>query len=1047
MEAQFKRFWPRRKSIKKSTKPDLTEAPILPVRSGFEYNNSYEATISGPPPEVGTFPRKPSDDKKPRKSFGHAKAQSAALQNYRTVVDKDAHSRARSTGGIQPILLGISRPATPGSMHRDVMGAGTNALAPAVPAVPRLNTITSLPASETARVNTVTSLPPPRRAQNLQSANKRHVDIMSFTAATDKYMEGYNEEVAERNLDLVSLANKSATTTSFPISRYQEDVATRNAALSGYRHKGQNRMQRVPEGGRANSLSNDTASQSTVASQRGYKQEGVISTSGKPTRSLQDSIAHYSRSGSGTSKISTPLPLIPQDVPLEESHRIMPRLGDNQSPAMRKQKHGGAEYEENVTRYPSLHSRDVLSNGDQSSLHPSYPMSITRANESRPITNGNPKDYLNPLFSNPYEAPGAENAEAAAKRLDPTTHRLTSRYPASMAPQNFGGNTSRSPEAAVSRTSSRDHSRPPSSMSYTNRTFMDLTDDEPETLSRYNSYDVDYLESPILAQAKTDMLQVRRAQLVGPTGYRHHETITPDSADMDVMDTRSLQAPRPQSKRWSGTFSNAGSFTNEQPLAFSGVTTVSSMSPASRTVSKFSTAAEASRIGKSRGVPSQSSVSRRAPFSDVTRPVRRQGPVHTTARSRDMNNASKSLLDGASNADSQSDPQQGPLPPSTPETFYTSPESLNSGDFLDPNRAFGVVARDFASTPSRQSTIRAAAPRQQSQPPAAEATRPPATRQWSEPVVAREQKAPRRHLGFEHKSSVPSSKLNGLPVTKEPPKSPQLDHVDTPQKELTASAFDEAEFARKQAQARAALLRLQMSLEEQYDMSPGRPDSSTQRHVARQILGQTRPPQRQSAEKTANAAPTSMYYEKKDYQSKAKSKAESNRPATVTPPLEDTLKSASGYAKQGPNSFASSVYSAVTMPPTTTRASINGHLKSSGAGSASHSYNFAKTVNNSSAVRSLNLPNPPLTPFLPSPSGTDVSLSAFPMPTIALQSPEQDQRGRRSTIEPDRPSTARKHSAKSSVASIASVYSIPHHMVPARDSSRRDQFEEEVEAW
>ena len=219
-------------------------------------------------------------------------------------------------------------------------------------------------------------------------------------------------------------------------------------------------------------------------------------------------------------------------------------------------------------------------------------------------------------------------------------------------------------------------------------------------------------------------------------------------------------------------------------------------------------------------------------------------------------------------------------------------------------------------------------------------------------------------------------------------------------------------------------------------MPPGRPDSSAQRHVARQILDQDRKPQ--SEEKKTSAPPTSMYYEKKEYQSRA----ETNRPAPLRTPSEDTSKASSGYSyeKAGPNSFAQSVYSAVTIAPSTTRPpTTNGHTKSSSAGSASHSYNYANGASTNNGSRALStLPNPPLTPVLPSPSGTEVSLSSFPMP----QAPEF--RGRIPAVENDRPQTARMHSTKSSVASIASVYSIPHHMVPSRDSSRRDTFDKEV---
>lgn len=1016
MEAQLRRFWPRRKSLKKATKPDMKDLPAVPPRSGFEYNDSYEATVSGPPPEVGSLPFKPSDTKA-KKSFGHSKAQSAGLQEFRTVTDKDIHSRAKSTGGIQPVLIGISRPVTSESMQKDVMNAGNVNGKPApIPAMSRLNT--------------AASLPQPRVAQRFQPVLKRHVDIMSFAAANGKHLEGYNEEVAARNLDLKTLASESATTTSVTKSKYQEEVATRNAATMGYKYIPSAPTQLVPGDNRSDSLdSNAELKGSISAPPAAYRHEGT-SGPGK-TRSVQQSSAHHSRNGSASAKTSV-LPAIPQEISVEDARRTIPWLDKRNQFEAAQQNEKDVAPESAFTRYPSMHGKSVLEDNNQTALTLPLPKTNTRANQSRPIANTNPKEYGNPLHSNPYEANVPEYTKRGPENR---RERVSSRRTGSKLSQRPGNEFSRRTGASSSRNSSTDRGRPTSSSNHNadvgNRTFMDLTRDDTERQSQYESPNTDYLESPVLAQATADMIHLHRAQLISSTSSPYPGLAIPSGSEDYGASSKGFSALNQQSKRWSSAYSDTGSLRSEQRLAFSNVTTMSSMSPASRPMSKFSPAAESSTVASSRERTRHSSIPRNAPVPDNTRSRTSQDQI--ASRYGDDTKPSTFYDDTPPNTEHEERHQDTAR---SPEMLYTSPESLNSGDFTDPSRSFGVLTRDFASTPSRESTIRHQPPRQKSltRTPGYQ-TRPEVMRQASQPITRQEQKhPPRRHLGYEHKTSGATKNTHDLPIIREPSRSPQLDHVDTPVKELTASYFDEAEFARKQAQARAALLRLQMSLEEQYDMSPGRPDSSTQRHVARQILDQGRKPQ--SDDSKPSAPPTSMYYEKKEYQSRAKT----NRTAPIRTPSEDTSKASSGYSyeKPDPNSFAQSIYSAVTVAPTT-KPGTNGHTKSSSAGSANHSYNYANAnASGSSNSRAPStLPNPPLTPVLPSPSGTEVSLSSFPMP----QSPEH--RGRRPAGDSERPRTARMHSTKSSVASIASVYSIPHHMVPARDSSRRDQFDEE----
>ena len=1018
MEAQLRRLWPRRKSLKQSNKPDIKDVPSVPVRSGFEYNESYEATLSGTPPEMGTLPLKPSDNAKSRKSFGHSKAQSAGLQEFRKVTNKDSHIRTKSAGGIQPILVGISRPVGSGSMQKSVMEAGN------------VNG-RSAPTSAVQRPNTAATLPNPVKAQRFQSAPKRYVDIMSFVATDGKHLEDYNEEVAARNLDLKTLAVQSATTTRVPKSKYQEEVASRNAATIGYKHRASLPMRSVPEGRRSNSLDSRVAMNVLPpAALPPYRHEGVA-LPGK-TRSVQESAAYHSRTGSATSKSSNILPVIPQEISTEDAERAIPWLGNQYESGQRS--NGNGEPDNVLTRYPSMHSKNTPGSATQTASLSTLPKSVMRANQSRPIASGISKEQGQPLHSNPYRAAAAENVFSAETRPESKRERpLTSRT-ASKSSRHRGDEMLSTTEISSSRESSPDRVRSYSpykkSRDRANRTYMDITQDETEHESQHESPNTDYHESPTLAQATADMVQLHRAHVVGSTSRGYQDMARPPKATTHGISMASLQPSNQESKRRSSAFSDSSSLRNEQLLAFSTVTTLSSTSPASRPVSKVGPAPDSARNAKSRGRGSQNSTAQEAALSDIARPLTSEdGAEQKCSVNLEPLNSTEEPVSHVDTPKSYTG-QQSSLASQTPQVLYTSPESLSSGDFIDPSRSFGVLTRDFASTPSRHSVPRSQLPHQSALASASGHSSVSETkRPMSQPVTAHEQKRTPRNLGFEHKSDGISSKLHELPAFYEPSSSPQLDHVDTPVEELKASSFDEAEFARKQTQARAALLRLQMSLEEQYDMSPGRPDSSTQRHVARQILDQTRKPQ--PAEKKTSTPPTSMYYEKKEYDRKVKP----NRPAPLRAQSEDAMKAGNGYSyeKAGPNTFAQTVYSAVTITLPNTRALTAPYAKSPSAGSASHSFNYSNsaTANDRSRAHST-LPNPPLTPVLPSPAPTEVSLSSFPMP----QSPEN--RGRRRAADPERPRTARMQSTKSSVASIASVYSIPHHMVPARDSSRRD---------
>ena len=1026
MEAHLRRLWPRRKSLKHSNKPDIEDVPAVPMRSGFEYNDSYEATASGTPPEMGTLPLKPSDNAKSRKSFGHSKAQSAGLQEFRTVTVKDSHVRTKSAGGIQPILVGISRPVGSGSMQKSVMEAGN------------VNG-RSAPTSAIQRPNTAATLPIPVKAQRVPSAPKRYVDIMAFVAPDGKHLEDYNEEVAARNLDLKTLAIQSATTTRVLKSKYQEEVATRNAATMGYKHRPSLPMRSVPEGRRPNSLDGRAAMNSLAsAALPPYRHEGVA-LPGKP-RPIQESAAYHSRTGSATSKSSNILPVIPQESSPDDAERTISWLGYQDQSEFGQRGNRDSESDKVLTRYPSMHSKNTPESANQTASLPTLSYSIMRADQTRLTSNSTSKEQGHPLHSNPYRAPVAENVVPAAIRPDDKRERPPSRRTASKSSRHHGDKMPSTTEISSSRESSPDRIRSYSpfrkSREKAKRTYMDITQDEAEHDSQHESPNTEYHESPTLAQATADMVQLHRVQVIDSTSGGYQDLARPSKATVQGISMASLQPSTRESKRRSSAFSDSSSLRNEQLLAFSTVTTLSSTSPASRPISKVGPGPDSSRTAQLHRKKSKGSTVQDGPLSDISRPMTSdEGAEQRSPVSLGPSNNTEAPVYHADTPNTYAG-QQNNLASQTPQVLYTSPESLSSGDFTDPSRSFGVLTRDFASTPNRHSVPRSQLPYQGALSSAlGRSGRSEPKRPMSQPVTAQEQKRTPKNLGFEHKPDSILSKVHEFPAVYEPSTSPQLDHVDTPVEELKASSFDEAEFARKQTQARAALLRLQMSLEEQYDMSPGRPDSSAQRHVARQILDQNR--KLQPAENKASTPPMSMFYEKKDYERKVKL----NRPAPLRAQSQDAMKAGNGYSyeKAGPNTFAQSVYSAVTIAHSNKRPSTAPYAKSPSAGSASHSFNYSNNASTNDKSRApYTLPNPPLTPVLPSPAPTEVSLSSFPMP----QSPEN--RGRRRAADPDRPRTARMQSTKSSVASIASVYSIPHNMVPARDSSRRDTFHEEA---
>lgn len=152
--------------------------------------------------------------------------------------------------------------------------------------------------------------------------------------------------------------------------------------------------------------------------------------------------------------------------------------------------------------------------------------------------------------------------------------------------------------------------------------------------------------------------------------------------------------------------------------------------------------------------------------------------------------------------------------------IYSSPESLQSSDFTHPSNAFGVRTRDFALSPSKSS-----------------------------PRVEREAntKAKVSKVGSgSSEPDAPVSMTNGVGSN------------------ATAELFDEDAFKKKQDQARAALVRLQQSLNE--DFSPPAREQAPARPNRMNGVGQRRVlAARTSSDPNGPVAPSSVFAQTRDH--------------------------------------------------------------------------------------------------------------------------------------------------------------------------------------
>ena len=373
------------------------------------------------------------------------------------------------------------------------------------------------------------------------------------------------------------------------------------------------------------------------------------------------------------------------------------------------------------------------------------------------------------------------------------------------------------------------------------------------------------------------------------------------------------------------------------------------------------------------------------------------------------------------------------------EQLYTTPESLSSGDFVNPSRAFGVRTRDFATSPSKNhaavGSLSSLAESQDEvdEPPAKPTNKAKQTNHVAFLTTPTQYSPPAQYSShFDNSASRtvkprlatkrPESVLGGPDPTHLQKLVDDVARMTSPVPRTRAKAnspvFDEEEYAKKQAAAHAAIMRLHQTMKENLDQS----FAFQVRHTGSSSeVGDSVPHIRSyidlSDEVGRPIAPASLFSKSRvptsTYRDNRPGRAplRTQSPSTNMQAPTSTPKSARDWPAPVNTPSENITRSNKDLPKINTVAELEAGTRT--------------------PVSAISRPGDPFSTMSPiSPDNSSAPPSAH-----SAQSPE---RGRTTTSK--RPPHARIASTASN-ASTASAFSIPQHKVPARSSSARDSPE------
>ncbi|EHY59277.1 hypothetical protein ABEF95_014479 [Exophiala dermatitidis] len=666
------------------------------------------------------------------------------------------------------------------------------------------------------RPSTSQSRPGTSGSDSLMSAVNRAADAISrseqeYQDTANNYFKRHVRTKTPRYVDIFSLASPNSISSSI---RYNEDVAERNLDLT-----------RV----------------ALEASQNDYFQEEVAMRNAYPTPPASNGI-----------KTSPPLyrDRFSETRPKGQSEHLLNRTS-NPEASGRHEEHAPLKYHKSLSSNdshrrqqrdqswgshpvqelnPSRHQTDESRVADTRQNHLPPPASHVHANASL-------YDPLGIIYNPSVRPTGQEPAPTETLTSDQLSATESapagrSEHPGFSQPGNvrYTGSSTGSKAADFSLRSPSSLSHAPSVKRVINlphRKIMDLTGDDSDVFSEVN-VESNYSSSPVIGHAKVDV--VRRISGLAINGAPAENTNSvSDSLSTNETSTLSgevplsvsgpVQSPPARDQTSEVLLSEAVARHFRSKSGFSAISTVAASSPrASVVVGPSTTTVNNAAIPEGRGQPkaingehqhmaegenpaNQHAIEGEPTRDEATTLKHDETPpvaVEEGASSRSDATANERLLshekpngtskqDGSQARSEQSHPAQSGKMPSI--------QDHKQGDFAEsPTVPFaashlpdGVITRDFADMASRSKLT--------SVPEGAEPGETGRPKRLSDPE---------------------SKKQNHTPAASTYSEQYPVKHVSVPPPPMYKSTFDEAEFARKQAEARAALIRLQESLNENF---------------------------------------------------------------------------------------------------------------------------------------------------------------------------------------------------------------------------------------
>ena len=966
MESSLKNLFFRRRS--KSKPPAGGDVP----QQSFQQTSSYAAVSSGPAPKVGTLPLKPSQEKQPRKSFSHTKAKSDGLQETRQMAESANVGRPRTAPGLKPHFVGVSKPASSGipsatssrGTSIDIV-AGEDSPPPPVPPLPKdLDSLRGPRYHDIMQFAAQQQISRATFNEHVATRNmglpRKSVDI--FETQVNQLSSGrYNEYVAMRNIDLPRQS----------IDRLEEEIALYNATVSDTQRTSFDAMRATREGLRHQSRSNSVDKAPNKPTGQAISGLGTYantqSTRIVKDRPLKAGDDDHTSGSDATANATASRWQVPQSSrvashsrkhSLKQNHHLgelssipQSRTADFMPPEWLSYGNTKTAWSsDGRTRSMTAAIPSRYPNDGRGTHNYSSPGSTREDQKSPPQTFWNARNQISQHNASRSLSvlEGLSEREAfrsatpkgiQSQLTEPNTHHknqspaagntLTGKMPQDVSQGATGSDTSSRRSSMVMSTTSSVMKRIESS----GRRIMDLTDEGANSSTNNAGHPI-YHELSGEPQQRvvyfTDQIDLSR---------KTPEPLTTHATEQHTVS----EMAHPESYGDPEAISSRVEKSDGHDLA-----TI----PRGRTEAAIVTPTAV--VGAGPQNDTSESTSRSATVSSkVDSPL---ASIHSQATIPLESTAGNSAQQDAQVIDQDDEARMS----RQSEQVYATPESLKSNDFKDPSRAFGVTARDFAVSPTH---------RQRSDMPKKTAHPQESTLDKTTPLLTTKLPAGQEKV-VHHISSFTL-----------PAKQPKIRQSSRDQ-----IAFDEDAFQRKQTEARAALLKLERDLQENFTFGfdslnkPSVRDAPDHfRDLSLEEGGLVAPISRFSSVH----APTSVYQNKRKSgtsQADARIGERSPQRGTSIPALATT--------------GGSSIAGVHSMPRNSKRNSL------------------ISTISETNAE-----PQP----------------NSAPAPTTALSSASD--RGRSMTSRP--PAHGRMHST-ASTASSASAFSVPPHMVPERTSSMRD---------